>query len=108
MRFRDDKPNGNHRSVVDKIIQSISEGVEKDKVCRSGRFGMAGQRSRSLKAPGAIEHHPNRVENTAWTTSGCGPHISTPPRERPTTTNKSTARSPARVPLRTPSSLAIQ
>ncbi|KAG6817791.1 hypothetical protein H0H87_003199 [Tephrocybe sp. NHM501043] len=30
MRFRDDKPNGNHRNVVENIIQSIVEGVEKD------------------------------------------------------------------------------
>jgi len=32
MRFRDDKPNGNHRSVVENIIQSIAEGVEKEAV----------------------------------------------------------------------------
>lgn len=32
MRFRDDKPAGNHRSVVDKIINSIADGVEKDAV----------------------------------------------------------------------------
>ena len=35
MRFRDDKPNGNYRSVVENIIQSIAEGVEKDAVSHS-------------------------------------------------------------------------
>lgn len=32
MRFRDDKPQGNHRKVVEGIIQSIADGVEKDDV----------------------------------------------------------------------------
>lgn len=32
MRFRDDKPNGNHKSVVDNIIKSIADGVEKEQV----------------------------------------------------------------------------
>jgi len=32
MRFRDDKPQGNHRSVVEGVIQSIADGVEKDAV----------------------------------------------------------------------------
>jgi mRNA guanylyltransferase len=32
MRFRDDKPQGNHRSIVEDIIQSIADGVEKDAV----------------------------------------------------------------------------
>ncbi|KAI0819531.1 mRNA capping enzyme, catalytic domain-containing protein [Trametes gibbosa] len=30
MRFRSDKPNGNHKSVVDNIIKSIADGIEKD------------------------------------------------------------------------------
>ena len=33
MRFRDDKPNGNFKTVVENIIQSIADGVEKDAVC---------------------------------------------------------------------------
>jgi hypothetical protein len=32
IRFRDDKPQGNHRSVVENVIQSIADGVEKDMV----------------------------------------------------------------------------
>jgi mRNA guanylyltransferase len=32
MRFRDDKPNGNYRTVAENIIQSIAEGIEKDAV----------------------------------------------------------------------------
>ncbi len=32
MRFRDDKPQGNHRSVVDDIIQTIADGVDKETV----------------------------------------------------------------------------
>lgn len=35
MRFRDDKPQGNHKRVVDNIIQSIADGVEKDAVSPS-------------------------------------------------------------------------
>ncbi|KAF8634090.1 hypothetical protein AX15_001092 [Amanita polypyramis BW_CC] len=30
MRFRDDKPSGNHKTVVENIISSIADGVEKE------------------------------------------------------------------------------
>jgi mRNA guanylyltransferase len=36
MRFRDDKPNGNFRNVVENIIQSIADGVEKEAVSDLG------------------------------------------------------------------------
>ncbi len=32
MRFRDDKPHGNHQSTVEGVIASIIDGVEKDAV----------------------------------------------------------------------------
>ena len=32
MRFRDDKPAGNHITTVESVIQSIRDGVEKDTV----------------------------------------------------------------------------
>ena len=32
MRFRDDKPDGNFKTVVENIVQSVAEGVEKDVV----------------------------------------------------------------------------
>lgn len=32
MRFRDDKPHGNHKSVVENILSTIADGVEKDGV----------------------------------------------------------------------------
>ena len=45
MRFRTDKPHGNHKSVVDAIIKSIADGVEKEQV-RTARRVPALTRSR--------------------------------------------------------------
>jgi len=36
LRFRDDKPHGNFRTVVDNIIQSIADGVEKSTLLARG------------------------------------------------------------------------
>jgi len=38
MRFRDDKPHANHKSVVESIIQSIADGVEKETVSPISKF----------------------------------------------------------------------
>ena len=37
MRFRDDKPAGNHVSTVEKVIHSIRDGVEKEAVSTTPR-----------------------------------------------------------------------
>jgi len=39
MRFRDDKPAGNHINTVESVIQSIRDGVEKETVWGSSTSG---------------------------------------------------------------------
>ncbi|KAL5511613.1 CEG1 [Sanghuangporus vaninii] len=68
MRFRDDKPHGNHKSVVDNIIQSIVDGVEKEDLLarkdaiRSAWKARAGQPSApvppSQQASSRSHQHP--------------------------------------------------
>ncbi|KAJ7782641.1 mRNA capping enzyme, catalytic domain-containing protein [Mycena metata] len=54
MRFRPDKPNGNHRSIVEKILVSIADGVEKETLLERSSSIRAAWKAR--KAP-AISRH---------------------------------------------------
>ncbi|KAH6894975.1 mRNA guanylyltransferase [Coprinopsis sp. MPI-PUGE-AT-0042] len=70
MRFRDDKPNGNHKSVVDKIIQSIADGVEKDALlARSSAIRTAWKARQGQPAgssqPQSQSHAPNSQSHQA-------------------------------------------
>ncbi|KAL1738148.1 hypothetical protein HDZ31DRAFT_70329, partial [Schizophyllum fasciatum] len=52
MRFRDDKPNGNHISVVENIIRSIADGVEKDALLhRAQKFRTAWKERQARPRP---------------------------------------------------------
>ena len=70
MRYRDDKPHGNHRSVVENVIQSIADGVEKDAVgtvslcelCRRGDL----IRNKITLAAHSISHDKKRLESATW------------------------------------------
>lgn len=66
MRFRDDKPNGNHRDVVTQILKSIADGIEKDLVSATRRVtALPGHSSPCVSAAAlALEHDPERVEES--------------------------------------------
>lgn len=66
MRFRDDKPNGNHRSVVENIIQSIAEGVEKEAVSCTPDPHISD--FTFVSAPGTIKCYPRRLEDPSSAT----------------------------------------
>ncbi|KAF8969639.1 mRNA capping enzyme, catalytic domain-containing protein [Flammula alnicola] len=63
MRFRDDKPHGNHKSVVENIIQSIADGVEKEALLersnaiRSAWKARLGQPQPPFAAQAPPQHH---------------------------------------------------
>ncbi|GBE82117.1 mRNA capping enzyme [Sparassis latifolia] len=67
MRFRDDKPDGNYKSVVENIIKSIADGVGKDtllahstSIRNAWKARQAGTQARPPQKPppGPIAQHP--------------------------------------------------
>lgn len=59
MRFRDDKPQGNHRSVVENIINSIADGVEKEALlARSNAIRTAWKARLGQPQPPPVQAHP--------------------------------------------------
>lgn len=72
MRFRDDKPHGNHRNVVENIIQSIADGVEKEAVRCIARFCVLQMLTPMpySSASGALDCHPNCMES-AYGAASC-------------------------------------
>ena len=67
LRFRDDKPHGNFRTVVDNIIQSIADGVEKSMV--STLLVYISHLTCSLSAARSWPSHSQRVESASWSTT---------------------------------------
>lgn len=60
LRFRDDKPHGNHKSIVEKILKSIEDGVEiADVLARQDKVRMHWkQREASRSRPPAPQRRP--------------------------------------------------
>ncbi|EKM55158.1 uncharacterized protein PHACADRAFT_120236 [Phanerochaete carnosa HHB-10118-sp] len=52
MRFRNDKPNGNHKSVVEAIIKSIADGVEKDQLLARSNAIRSSWKTRQMQLAG--------------------------------------------------------
>lgn len=69
-RFRDDKPHGNHKSTVEKVLESIADGVEMDAVLA---------RQDSIRA--AWKHRSNKRDRTHKFRGG-PPHAYRPPHMR--------------------------
>ncbi|WVN85172.1 uncharacterized protein L203_100317 [Cryptococcus depauperatus CBS 7841] len=69
LRMRNDKPHGNHRSIVDKILHSISDGVEIEEIyARADNFKAAWKARARQRA-----HPPSNVQRQVsqqYTTGG--------------------------------------
>ncbi|KIJ35792.1 hypothetical protein M422DRAFT_180359 [Sphaerobolus stellatus SS14] len=86
MRFRDDKPEGNYKGIVDKIIQTIVDGIEQDDlISRSGAVKSAwktreiAQKSRQPQ-PQQQQQHGNLYQQRPPQQQGHTPQVAGPPR----------------------------
>ncbi|THH07292.1 hypothetical protein EW145_g3477 [Phellinidium pouzarii] len=59
MRFRDDKPSGNHKSVVDNIIQTIIDGVEKEDLLARSNAIRTAWKARQAQQAAPSQHQPS-------------------------------------------------
>ena len=66
MRLRDDKPNGNHRSVVENIIQTIADGIEKETVNILFLPRCILSHDISTLAACTVSSYPKCVEGPSW------------------------------------------
>ncbi|ETW85966.1 hypothetical protein HETIRDRAFT_438535 [Heterobasidion irregulare TC 32-1] len=89
MRFRDDKPHGNHRKVVENIIQSIADGVEKEAILSSAltiknawkiRHNMPTQSSQSAPQPPQSYPNPNPYMQPPPSSFTAPPSLPLPPK----------------------------
>lgn len=107
MRFRDDKPNGNHQTVVENIIQSIADGVEKDTVSPARRAHDPYRTFDLINFPPAsraVQRDQNRMENSKPARTGeslVGSPATSSQRSSP-------ARAPARAALRAARHVAVE
>lgn len=73
MRMRDDKPDGNHKSIVTKILQSIKDGVELEAV--SQPLNLISIRTGLMIAinQGGLDQRGLESQRSAEAGSGSGP-----------------------------------